>query len=1315
MELAPLTLAQVVDYVADALREPADAVPSLAEPIFAKTAGNPFFIVQFLTMLNDEGALEFDDRSGRWNWDPVAIRAKSITDRVGDLITEKLRHFDDDALKVLTRFAVLGQTASRHSLARVLGYSETAVDSALRPFVDADLVYRLSDEYAFAYGGVRDAAYARLDDDERPAAHLETGRLLAEDLGDRPLQDGAFEIANQFNRGIGLVTDDLERNWLAELNLIAGRRAKAANAYAEAIKYLDAARMLLRHDRWEENYRLCFDLELNRADCEFGMGRSQAAETAYLELATRSQPLSDLARVVGRQMIVLTYAGRSGQSIDLALDCLERMGVRLPRAPVFADVEREYRAVETRICGREVDALISGPSLTDPHWIEIQTLLEELLGPVAAISADFVDVIALRMVRISLDHGCSELTSHALAVAGTHTLGWRVGSFHDGENLCKLALRIVDELGFVRYASRTYTTVASNGHWSRPLRACYALAQRAATMPRDHGGIGFTGYAWISALSALIGCGERLNEIERQCDEAAAVARTSKFSLNIEFVATQRLLVTALRGPPNGHDAALVGFSDAAHEAYLESLPNLAHAMVRYYVRKLQFLVYAGRPAEGVAILEKLGGNPGQSPLLLGSPVFEVVEYSFFSALARAEVLSSSPADTWICHFEALKISGAQLASWAERCPENFADRAALIAAEIAQLEGRVLDAEGLYEEAIRLARAQGHLHIEGLARECAGRFHEARRLETVALAYLRGARECYELWGANAKVRQFDARYPRVAQPQAALDGSGGRMPQFDLQALVGMYQALSQEIVLESLIERLMALVVEHAGAVRGLLLLWRDGEMRIVAEAISLGGTVRLAQREFGTTDTELPISILNYVFRTQQPVIIDDARETNPHGHDIYIVSAKPRSVLCLPLIKQQSLVGALYLENDLASHIFTPDRLSLLQMLASQAAISIQNAELFRDVQGAQEQARKVSEELRRNFDLMPVMAWRAAPDGAFEIANKRWYEYTGLSDVEEISLLDPFHPDDVGKVAERWAQLRTFSVSGEVEARLRRSDGQFRSFLIRAAPVRDASGNVVEWHGTNTDIEDLKRAEEAQEALARVSRLTAMGELTVSIAHEVNQPLMAIVTNAASCLRWLGGNAVNLVEARAAAERIIRDGHRAGDVIASIRAMAQKAPPKLVPSEINAVISEVLVLVRNELERHNIVVETRFADDAGPALIDRVQIQQVMLNLVMNAIEAMDCVDPARRALTVRTERRGEEFIRVAVSDTGTGIVGKDAGKVFDAFFTTKNGGVGMGLSICRSIIEAHGGRLSMADNEPVGCVFDFELRAVVE
>ena len=455
------------------------------------------------------------------------------------------------------------------------------------------------------------------------------------------------------------------------------------------------------------------------------------------------------------------------------------------------------------------------------------------------------------------------------------------------------------------------------------------------------------------------------------------------------------------------------------------------------------------------------------------------------------------------------------------------------------------------------------------------------------------------------------------------------------------------------------------------------------------------------------------MVNVAARTGTAVILDDTRESNPYSADPYIRAGRSRSVLCLPLLRQSKLVGVLYLENTLASYAFTSRSLSILRILASQAAISIENARLFQEAEHAREQASLSAIELRQSFDMIPALAWRGNLDGTMQFANRRWHEFTGITeeDFTGSSWMSTFHPDDAPKVFVKWAEVLAEGVGGEVEARMRRFDGEMRSFLVRASPTRDETGRIVAWYGTNVDIDEMKRIEETQQSVARAARLTAMGELTVSIAHEINQPLMAVVTNAATCLQWLREGNVDIAQARQAAERIIRDGHHAGDIINSIRALARKTPPAMARLDLTEVVRDVLLLARGELHRNGTVAETDLAPDAV-VLGDRVQMQQVVLNLIMNGIEAVAASAHTPRRLRISTRRVEAGEVRVSVEDTGVGLDPDDLPRIFDAFFTTKPHGIGMGLSISRSIVEAHGGRLRAGPNQPVGTVFSFTIPA---
>src|SRR6202011_5987783 len=375
----------------------------------------------------------------------------------------------------------------------------------------------------------------------------------------------------------------------------------------------------------------------------------------------------------------------------------------------------------------------------------------------------------------------------------------------------------------------------------------------------------------------------------------------------------------------------------------------------------------------------------------------ELPEYHFYGALGRAARFDTAAAEERPQHLAALASHLKQIAVWANNCPATFANRAALVGAELARLEQRELDAERLYEEAIHSAREHGFVQNEGLAHELGARFYAARGFETIAHAYLRNARHCYLRWGALGKVRQLDQRYPRLhGESSSPTTTFGAPVEQLDVGAVVKASQAVSGEIVLGNLIKTLLRIAVEHAGAERGLLILFPSDEPRIAAEATTGRGQVEITLRETAASPAELPESVLHYVIRTRESVILDDALAQNPFSADEYICQKHARSVLCLPLVKQSKLSVVLYLENNLASHVFTPARISVLELLASQAAISLENARLYSDL--GEREAR-----IRRLVDsnIIGIMIWDF--QGRIIEANEAILDMLGYSHEDLIS------------------------------------------------------------------------------------------------------------------------------------------------------------------------------------------------------------------------------------------------------------------------------------------------------------------------
>jgi PAS domain S-box-containing protein len=512
------------------------------------------------------------------------------------------------------------------------------------------------------------------------------------------------------------------------------------------------------------------------------------------------------------------------------------------------------------------------------------------------------------------------------------------------------------------------------------------------------------------------------------------------------------------------------------------------------------------------------------------------------------------------------------------------------VGAEIARIEGRDFEAMRLYEQAIRSAHANGFVHNQAVAYEVAGRFYSARGFEKFAFAYLREAGYRYLRWGADGKVNQLDQLYPHLKMDEPVpgpKNTIGTSIEHLDLATVMKVSQAVSGEMVLEKLIDTLMRTAIGHAGAERGLLILLRGFEQRVEAEAATSGENVIVHLREASMAEA-VPESVIHYVVRTQESVILDDASAENQFSADPYIVQHRARSILGLPLVNQGKFMGVLYLENNLVPHVFTPKRIAVLKLLASQAAISLENTRLYRDL--AEREAK-----IRRLVDanIMGIFIWNL--QGGIIEANEAFLQMVQYSREDLIS----------GRV--RWTDLtpaewRDRNERAIVEAKATgtvqpyeneyfRRDGSRVPVLVGAA-VFEGSGN--EGVAFVLDLSEQKRAKDAlhqaQDELARVSRMTIVEQLAASIAHEVNQPLAAVVTSGNACLNWLSTSPPNLRKARDAVERIVRDGNRAGDVLKRVRTLLKKAPLIKVPLNLNEVIQEVLAIVEGELRKRSVKV-----------------------------------------------------------------------------------------------------------------------------
>jgi PAS domain S-box-containing protein len=1172
------------------------------------------------------------------------------------------------------------------------------------------MIERLESAYRFIHDRVQEAAYSLIPEEGRAAAHLRIGRLLAAHTPPEKREEAIFELVNQLNRGATLITEQQEREGLAELNLIAGTRAKNSTAYTSALTYLLAGAELSAEDCWERQPALAFALELHRADCELWTGARPSAEERLAALAARAADTVQRAAVASRRVDLYTMLGASNRAVAVGLEFLRYVGIDWAAHPTEQEARREYERIWSQLGSRAIEDLIDLPLMQDPESLATLDVLTALGPPTLYTDGNLLALTSCRAVNLSLERGNSDAAPPHYASVGLMA-GDRFGDFDAGYRLAKMGCDLTERRGLKRFGGKTYSVFSLVVPWTRPVRECINPERRAFQMANEQGDATYAAYACWNLTSGLLAAGDPLEQAEREFEHGLEFARTLRFGFVADMISAPLALARTLRDETakfGSLDAG--GFTERSFEERLTGHPALALPECFYWIRKLQARFFAGDYVSAIEAA-KQAERWFSTSASLSVFLLERAEYHLYAALSRAACCEPMGPDPYAEHREALAAHDRQLRAWAANCPENFEDRTALVGAEIARIEGRPLEAMDLYERSVRSARANGFVHHEALAHELAGRFYLQRGFETAGSAHLRHARACYALWGADGKVRQFDELYPHLRQSEPAPDARGtigARIEHLELATILKVWHAVSGEIVLEKLVEALLRTAVEHAGAERGLLMVPRGGDLWIEAEANTSGGAVTVWLRDRLVTATEVSESVVRYAARTLESVIVDDASAANPFSSDSYLRAQHARSVLCVPLVKQGALVAVLYLENKLAPNAFTPARIAVLQLLASEAAMSLDNSRLYRELQ--EREAR-----IRRLVDANIIGVVITELDGPIVEANDAFLGMLGYSRddlvagrLEKAALI----PAECHAAAQRAvAQIRATGRYDTYEMEFIRRDGSRVAALVGGAAFEDTRTKAVSFV---LDLTERKRSEEALQRahteLAHVTRVTTLGELAASIAHEVNQPLAAIVADANACLNWLAGTDPRLDKAREALVAIANEGERAAEVVQRIRQLAKKTPPRKTSVELNHIIQDVVGLLRAELRRHHVTLTLDLASELPLVLGDRIQLQQVLLNLTMNAIDAMATVADRSRDLVIRASQSDRDHVIIAVQDTGVGIAANDLDHVFSAFFTTKPGGMGMGLSISRSIIESHGGRLWATPNPKHGATFHFAV-----
>jgi len=971
--LPPLRPADLQQLVADAIRAEAHAAAPLAHLVLRKTDGNPFFVAQFLKSLHADGLLAFDASARSWSFDLARIEEAQITDNVVDLMTGKLRGLALPTQEVVTLAACIGSRFSLPVLGVVRQKSLRDVASELWPAIEEGLVLPTTERYEplmaapeavlesaapaykFLHDRVQQAAYALIPEGQRKPVHLRIGRLLVADAEDPP-DDGLFETVHHLNFGHELITDEAERTRLVRLNLRAGYKAKESAAFHAALDYFHAGLQLLPQDRWASRYELTLALVLQVTECAYLCGRFEEANRSFEVLLRESRSPLEKAEAYRIRIMQCDSLARFAEAVEAGRRGLALLGVELPEgeASTQAGLDQEIERIQVALGTRSIAALEALPEMQHPASKMVVTLMAAMWAS-AYILGDRVlaSLLSARIVNLSLERGNTAdsaygYATHAIAVGPVR------GDYRSAYEWGVLALRVNERLGDRKGRARVEQQF--NAHvnlWRQPLQTCIPHAREACRSGLETGDFTYAGYGAFTETWAAFFTSNDLERFVRDYTPTVAllerIRRTSLASAQQLFLGWGRALQGQTQGPLSLSHA---GFDESE---YLSTYRADVFCMAFYHAAKLHLGVIfeehgLALEAARTARREAWTGEGTLWPVFLG----------FWSGIAMASLDPAATEAERLEYRSELARARDRLRVLAENCPENFRCFWLVLAAELERLEGREAEAAFLYEDAIGYARQTRSLQHEALASERCAKLWLGRGRDSVAAAYLAEAHRCYSAWGADAKVRDLEARYPSLLAVKGAAVASqvvpgpglapGDRSAvSLDLATVLKAAHAIAVEIELDDLLRKLMQIALENAGAEQGVFLQERDGRLTVEAEAFASPEKIRVRPGIPLEEALNLSQGVVQYVLRTGEGIVLGDARADPRFADDPHVAQSGAKSILCVPVVHHGRQRGILYLENNLTTEAFSEARIEMMRVLSGTAAISLETARLYEEM------------------------------------------------------------------------------------------------------------------------------------------------------------------------------------------------------------------------------------------------------------------------------------------------------------------------------------------------------------------------------
>jgi predicted ATPase/signal transduction histidine kinase len=984
MELSNLSLSEVNKFLAETFQESPANTEELADVLFAKTKGNPLFLTQFLRTAFQAGLVCKKTEKGAvpadgWSWDISGIQQLPQTENVLSLMISRFNQLDKETQALLVIAACIGKRFSQGLIIELIGdlveYPQAVLKKAIdEGYITIDIATEAGNKgtiYRFLHDRLLQAVYSTLGDEHRLHVHHQIGGLLLAKLEEN--NEVLFDVVTHLSLA-GQLLNREEQLKLAELNLQAGLKAVGATGYGVALKYFQDGLALMPQNSWQSHYQLVLDLHTEAAYTAYLTGAFDQLEVHIQEVEQHSLQVLDKARAVDTKIQSLIARNEGLAAVDTAMSILAELGVKLPRNPGKAAILASLIKTEWMLKRKGIQKLAGLPRMTDPKALAIMQIMGSVGAAVSRSAPMLFPVFVCKLVQLSIKKGNTIASIPAYSGYGVLQTAL-FNKVQTGYAYGKLAVNLLESLRADAAVAKTYVVIAAFlDFWINPLRNSIEIAKKVYEAGLKNGDLEFAASGLMIQCTHGYLAGEPLPQLAAKMD--AYSQNILQLKQELLYQQTQLFHQAVLNLMQEGElSVNLQGEVFDERRVITPAFRESSKTGVYYlYLHKLILAYFSGQYSMAQEYSNFLADKRED---VMGSAVLPA--YIFYDALLQAARYQQLPPAEQKKAFSKIKKARNSMDKWARHAPMNFRHKYNLLQAEMYRLKGDYLSARTEYDNAVQGAHEQRYLQEKAIALELAGQSFLFQDKQEAANDYLLKAYKAYQQWGAKAKAGQMLRQYP--ALQSLTIDGAGGLSvvsnKALNVESLLKAATALSSEMRLDKMLENLLTIVLQQAGAQEGYVLINKDDSLEVVAKGRAGQAEVEFLAGLPVEEYNELPSSIINLTFRIKEELVLSDAQNDKRFAADAVVAIRYIRSVLCFPVIRQQRVLGIIYLHNTLTTGAFTATQLQLLRLLSGQIAVALENALLYTQMEQRVEERtgelkvqQKILEEKNKELQLL---------------------------------------------------------------------------------------------------------------------------------------------------------------------------------------------------------------------------------------------------------------------------------------------------------------------------------------------------------